>query len=139
MKDAQLGQEETSSLLNDRYVPFKPSKEKVKDARKKNIYVPTGEINALRSLRRGMSLRKEPDSDELGIPDLFGLGNQRAVNPTLPPRVDAAPTTTPNVNIQPIAPVQTASANPLTRTNPSFLGSNPIDVLKNLDIARRTG
>ena len=110
MKDAQLGEEETSSILNDRYVPFKPSKEKVKDARKKNIYVPTGDINALRSLRRGMSLRKEPDSDMLSMPNLFGLGNQRAV------ATDSA-----------------------TRTNPSFLGSSPEDILKNLDIARRTG
>ena len=73
MKDSQLGEEETRSLLNDRYVPFKPSKEKIRDARKKNIYVPIGDINSLRALRRGMSLRKEPDSEELGIPELFGL------------------------------------------------------------------
>tara|TARA_B100000963_G_scaffold85361_2_gene72980 strand:+ start:389 stop:5137 length:4749 start_codon:yes stop_codon:yes gene_type:complete len=140
MKDAQLGEEETSSLLNDRYVPFKPSKEKIKDARKKNIYVPTGDINALRSLRRGMSLRKEVDSDELSIPNLFGLGNQRAVNPELPPKVNTAPP--PNINTtSSINPIQMTNvgSSPLTRTNPSFLGSSPDDILKNLDIARRTG
>ena len=140
MKDAQLGEEETSSLLNDRYVPFKPSKEKIKDARKKNIYVPTGDINALRSLRRGMSLRKEVDSDELSIPNLFGLGNQRAVNPELPPKVNTTPP--PNINTTPsINPIQMTNvgSSPLTRTNPSFLGSSPDDILKNLDIARRTG
>ena len=140
MKDAQLGEEETNSILNDRYVPFKPSKEKIKDARKKNIYVPTGDINALRSLRRGMSLRKEVDSDELSIPNLFGLGNQRAVNPELPPKVNTTPP--PNINTTPsINPIQMTNvgSSPLTRTNPSFLGSSPDDILKNLDIARRTG
>ena len=142
MKDSQLGEEETRSLLNDRYVPFKPSKEKIRDARKKNIYVPIGDINSLRALRRGMSLRKEPDSEELGIPELFGLGNQRAVNPELPPNVNVTPApTTPVNNIPTIAPIQTTSVgtSPLTRTNPSFLGSSPDDILKNLDIARRTG
>ena len=142
MKDAQLGEEETRSLLNDRYVPFKPSKEKIKDARKKNIYVPIGDINSLRALRRGMSLRKEPDADEIGTPDLFGLGTQRAVNPVLPPNVNVAPTTTvPVNNIPAIAPIQTTDVgtSPSTRTNPSFLGSSPDDILKNLDIARRTG
>ena len=140
MKDAQLGEEETSSLLNDRYVPFKPSKEKIKDARKKNIYVPTGDINALRSLRRGMSLRKEIDSDQLSMSNLFGLGNQRAVTTQLPPKVDTTPP--PSVDTTPsFAPIQTTDVgtSPLTRTNPSFLGSSPDDILKNLDIARRTG
>ena len=142
MKNSQLGEEETRSLLNDRYVPFKPSKEKIRDARKKNIYVPIGDINSLRALRRGMSLRKEPDSDELGIPELFGLGNQRAVNPELPSNVNVTPApTTPVNNIPAIAPIQTTNVgtSPLTRTNPSFLGSSPDDILKNLDIARRTG
>ena len=139
MKDAQLGEEETSSILNDRYVPFQPSKENQR-RKKKNVYVPTGDINALRSLRRGMSLRKEPDSDDLSMPNLFGLGNQRAVNTELPPKVDTTvrPTvdTTPSIN-----PIQMTNvgSSPLTRTNPSFLGSSPDDILKNLDIARRTG
>ena len=140
MKDAQLGEEETNSILNDRYVPFKPSKEKIKDARRKNIYVPTGDINALRSLRRGMSLRKEIDSDQLSMSNLFGLGNQRAVTTQLPPKVDTTPP--PSVDTTPsFAPIQTTDVgtSPLTRTNPSFLGSSPDDILKNLDIARRTG
>ncbi len=142
MKDAQLGEEETSSLLNDRYVPFKPSKEKIKDARKKNIYVPTGDINSLRSLRRGMSLRKEPDSDELSVPNLFGLGNQRNVPTNLPePPVNNNPPA-PNTNVSSAPSFQqmtNVAASPTTRTNPSFLGSSPDDILKNLDIARRTG
>ena len=74
------------------------------------------------------------------MPNLFGLGNQRAVNTELPPKVDTTvrPTvdTTPSIN-----PMQMTNvgSSPLTRTNPSFLGSNPDDILKNLDIARRTG
>jgi len=151
MKDAQLGEEETSSVLNDRYVPFKPSKEKVKDARKKNIYVPTGDINALRSLRRGMSLRKEPDSDMLSMPNLFGLGNQRAVATQVPkPPVNNTQSPASNITQSPASNVNVSSApsfqqmtnvatDPTTRTNPSFLGSSPEDILKNLDIARRTG
>jgi hypothetical protein len=37
--------------------------------------------------------------------------------------------------------VETAQMQPsvATRTNPNFLGTNPESILKNLDIARRTG
>ena len=141
MKDAQLGKEETTSLLTDRYIPFKPSEEKILDARrKKNIFVPRGEINIQRALRRGMSLREEQQEEIDEVTSLFNIGGQ------LPVRVPEPPlTNTPQINVPSFDAVpnitQTASiqSNAATRTNPSFLGSSPDDILKNLDIARRTG
>jgi len=141
MKDAQLGKEETQSILSDRYIPFQPSNQKLIDAKnKKNIYVPRGEINILRAMRRGMSLRKEPEQQD-EVSSLFGLGNQlptKLPNST-PVNVATAPAP-PSFSVSPEM-TQTASIQPnaATRTNPSFLGSSPDDILKNLDIARRTG
>ena len=141
MKDAQLGKDEINSILNDRYIPFQPSKEKLKDARnKKNLYIPMGEINALRATRRGMSLREEEQEEVDEVSQLFGLSNQLPVKlPSVPP-TNVARNTAPSFDAFPEI-TQTASFQPNieTRTNPNFLGSNPDDILKNLDIARRTG
>jgi hypothetical protein len=145
MKDAQLGKEEINSILNDRYVPFTPSKEKIKDAQRKGVYIPMGDIYSLRAMRRGMSLRTEeplPFTEEgKGIFDMYPfneevntsatqnrqMGRQNAINSVQP----SAEEFVSNMG-------QTLRVNPEVRTNPSFLGSSPDAVLKNLDIARRT-
>ena len=76
MKDAQLGKEEINSILTDRYVPFqKPSQEKLLDARKKKrVFCSKREINIMRSMRRGISLRKEekPETPD-PVSSLFGI------------------------------------------------------------------
>ena len=141
MKDAQLGKDEINSILNDRYIPFQPSKEKLKDARnKKNLYIPIGEINVLRAMRRGMSLRQEEDEEIDEVSSLFGLTNQIPVKIPEVQSTNTPQTSTPSFDAFPDI-TQTASFQPnvATRTNPSFLGSSPDDILKNLDIARRTG
>jgi len=74
---------------------------------------------------------------------LFGLGNQRAVATQVPkPPVNNTPPPASNVNVSPPPSFQqmtNVATDSATRTNPSFLGSSPEDILKNLDIARRTG
>ena len=141
MKDAQLGNEEINSILTDRYVPFKPSQEKILEARKKkNIFVPRGEINIMRAMRRGMSLRKEekPETPD-PVSSLFGIGNQLPTDlPNVAPtNVAETEETQPSFeNITQTANIQPGAG---IRTNPSFLGGDPDSILKNLDIARRTG
>ena len=141
MKDAQLGNEEINSILTDRYVPFKPSQEKILEARKKkNIFVPRGEINIMRAMRRGISLRKEekPETPD-PVSSLFGIGNQLPTDlPNVAPtNVAETEETQPSFeNITQTANIQPGGG---TRTNPSFLGGDPDSILKNLDIARRTG
>ena len=77
------------------------------------------------------------------VSNLFGITPNQT--PTNLPNFGGAPTNvvesspTPESNF--FGNVQAASVQPSAgvRTNPSFLGSNPEDILKNLDIARRTG
>jgi hypothetical protein len=149
-KKAGLGNEETSSILNDRYIPFTPSKTKIDEARRKGIFIPQGALNSLRSLRRGMSLREEEP--------LFGLqGNENTdqlMNLFSSPKPVNKPINKSNV-VAPITQQETINidqninnimqnsfnikSNPLTRVSPTVLGSNPTDIAKNMDIARRTG
>lgn len=144
MKDAQLGKEEINSILNDIYIPFKPSREKLIDAQnKKGLYIPFGELNIMRSMRRGDSLRKEEEPETDPVSNLFGITPNQT--PTNLPNFGGAPTNVAEAESQQPEPffgnVQTASVQPSAgvRTTPSFLGSNPEEILKNLDIARRTG
>ena len=51
---------------------------------------------------------------------------------------DISSTNIPTLNIEDITPSATAKSSPQTRTNPAFLGSNPVDILKNLTIGNRT-
>jgi hypothetical protein len=147
-KKAGLGTKEISSIFNDRYIPFSPSKEKLKEARKKGILIPQSSLNSLKSLRRGMSLREEAP--------LFGLGGggdeenfmQDFYKPEKP--VIKAPVSAPapvsesrrieiNNNVDTFASNSfDVKSNPLTRVSPTVLGSNPTDIAKNMDIARRT-
>jgi hypothetical protein len=46
--------------------------------------------------------------------------------------------TVPTVNINNLVPNTATTSSAQTRTNPAFLGSNPIDILKNLTIGNRT-
>ena len=145
-KKAGLGNEEISSILNDRYVPFTPSKKKIEEARRKGIFIPQGSLNSLRSLRRGMSLREEEP--------LFGLEGNENTDQLMNLFSSPKPVIKPNV-VAPVSQQQTINidnnvsnvmqnsfnikTNPLTRVSPTVLGSNPTDIAKNMDIARRTG
>ena len=146
LKRAGLGLDETEAVLRNRYLPFTPSDKKIEEARRKGILIPQGELNRLMQLRRGMSLKPEEPlfgiegnetSDDLM--DFFSSNQQPPVQP-----VQSAPqqvVDTKNIDIDINNMVTNAfniQTNPVTRTSPTVLGSDPTSVAKNMDIARRT-
>ena len=145
-KKAGLGTEETNSILRNRYLPFTPSQKKIEEARRKGIFVPQGAINRLKSLRRGMSLKEvEPlfgiegneTSDDLM--NFFSSNQKPPVQPVQPAPQQVVDTKAMDIDINNMVSngfnIQT---NPVTRTSPTVLGSDPTSVAKNMDIARRT-
>ena len=93
----------------------------------------------MRAMRRGISLRKEekPETPD-PVSSLFGIGNQLPTDlPNVAPtNVAETEETQPSFDTTQTASIQYGAG---TRTNPSFLGGDPDSILKNLDIARRTG
>ena len=96
-------------------------------------------INRIRRNRNNIKLTPQPVKEKT-TPDIKNILNNSPVNaPDLPPMTrNVAPQQTTNV-------AQNTVNNELFRTDPrnrdiaAFLGANPEDVLKNMQIARRTG
>jgi len=139
-KRAGLGTEETNAILRNRYLPFTPSKKKVEEARRKGIRVPQGALNRLKALRRGMSLKEEP---------LFGVKGNEASDDLMnffdfsPPQSVQQESKVEQQNMDidvddMVSNSLSMKTSPVTRTSPTVLGSDPINVAKNMDIARRT-
>jgi hypothetical protein len=139
-KRAGLGTEETNAILRNRYLPFTPSKKKIEEARRKGIRVPQGALNRLKALRRGMSLKEEP---------LFGVKGNEASDDLMnffdfsPPQSVQQESKVEQQNIDidvddMVSNSLSMKTSPVTRSSPTVLGNNPIDVAKNMDIARRT-
>ena len=141
MKEKGVGRKEINSVLNDMYRSFRPNKEKRKEALRKGFDYPFSEIQDLIDATDFMSLTPvepveepvEPKKDPLDLSSL---------NITVPQVQNNQRNVTPNVQPQPLAQSSldqgiTSSAG--TRNVASFLGSNPTDIAKNMDIARRTG
>ena len=148
LKDAALGVKERNALMRDRYVPFRPSREKIIDLRKKKIQVPISLMNREFRLRNNMKLsaKKEPmDQDAIGMSAPINLDDverfnvkddseqvRGPVSPLLAPFMATRPTATNNRINAPILDV----FKPKPLVSPSILGDNPEDVLKNMQIAR---
>lgn len=144
-KKAGLGTEETNAIMRNRYLPFTPSQKKIDEARRKGIFVPQGAINRLKSLRRGMSLKEEPlfgiegneTSDDLM--DFFSSNQQPPVQPVQSAPQQVVDTKDMDIDINNmVTNAFNIQTNPVTRTSPTVLGSDPTSVAKNMDIARRT-
>jgi len=135
---AGLGNKEILALKSDRYIPYLPDKKKRKDALRNGIRIPLNAI--LRVYRNRFNTRLTPEPEKKETPDVRNILNTAPVNsPTVAPiSQNVAPEPTTNV-------VQNTINNELFRTDPrnreiaAFLGANPEDVLKNMQIARRTG
>jgi hypothetical protein len=136
---AGLGNREITSLQRDRYRPYKIDKKKRIEARRKGIKIPMNAINRIFRNRQNMRLTPEPVKEKPS-PDVRNILNNAPVNtPDLPPMTqNVVPQETINV-------AQNTINNELFRTDPrnreiaTFLGANPESVLKNMQIARRTG
>ena len=144
-KKAGLGIEETNAIMRNRYLPFAPSQKKLDEARRKGIFVPQGAINRLKSLRRGMSLKEEPlfgiegneTSDDLM--NFFSSNQQAPAQPVQPAPQQVVDTKDMDIDINNmVTNAFNIQTNPVTRTSPTVLGSDPTSVAKNMDIARRT-
>tara|TARA_B100001093_G_C26856005_1_gene1027433 strand:+ start:1672 stop:6336 length:4665 start_codon:yes stop_codon:yes gene_type:complete len=148
LKDAALGVKERSALLRDRYIPFRPSKEKLIELRKKKINVPISLINREYRLRNNIKLsakRESIDQEAVGMTKPINLDDverfnvkddseqtRGSVSPLLAPFMATRPTTTNNRINAPILDV----FKPKAPVSPAILGDNPEDVLKNMQIAR---
>ena len=137
---AGLGNREITSLQRDRYRPYKIDKKKRIEARRKGIKIPMNAINRIFRNRLNMRLTPEPVRKE-PAPDVRNILNTAPINtPELPPMTQNVVPQQQTTNV-----VQNTINNELFRTDPrnreiaAFLGSNPEEVLKNMQIARRTG
>ena len=135
--DNRLGKKEISGIMNDRYTSFTPSKEVIKNARRKGLEIPISEINDLRRIRNGMQLTPEEPIDKFDL-DNFNIQKPPAntnPKPTPPVSNNVGPVSSTPAILQPFANNATARRpNGLS----GLLGSNPEDVLKNMEVARRT-
>ena len=135
---AGLGNKEILSLKADRYIPYLPDKKKRRDALRKGIRIPLNAI--LRVYRNRFNTRLTPEPEKKEAPDVRNILNTAPVNaPTVAPvSQNVAPEPTTNV-AQNIVNDELFRTDPRNREIAAFLGANPESVLKNMQIARRTG
>lgn len=139
---ANLGNVELGSLKKDKYVPYVPDAKKLGAAKKRGIKIP---MSALRKLiRNRLNIRmtpvpKEEEPVELDVNNLLDLNKTNIPVDNVNPQPENL--TQPEVNVT----QNNRVTNELLRVAPenrevaAFLGSNPEDILKNMQIARRTG
>ena len=123
---------EVTALMQGRFVPFKPSKEIRKRVRENGNKLPMSDIFAIRNELRKLKLGAQPEPEaQVEAPRTF-----------VPKPVEQQPAAAPTSAVVPaqagVAPVPNAAAPaPTSQPDPSLLGSNPIDALKNLQIFQR--
>ena len=142
-KETNLGRKEISSILNNEYMPLKPSKETRRIIRRKGVEFPIDEILELREQREDIPL-SEFELPEIQRPDKT---SELFSTPEKTSTVSVAPVTKPvvapvNTQVQNNQQTNTAFLNPVFQpsTNTqvaSLLGGSPEDILKNLQIAER--
>lgn len=114
--------------MRGRFVPMDVSSEVKKQVRENGNRLPMSELRAIRREFRSRRLGEqvqEPQVQETRSSDLSSAAP--AQQPTSQPVAQATPTQVQ----QPVAQTQTA------QVDPTLLGSNPIDALKNQQIAAR--
>ena len=148
LKDAALGVKERSALMRDKYIPFRPSKDKMSELRKKKVRVPTSALNRAYMLRNGLKLsaKRQPlDKEAPGMfkpinldkVQRFNLMNEgEQVRGPLSPLAAPLLATRPQASENKINTPLSSIFGSTTPVSPSILGDNPEDVLKNMQIAR---
>lgn len=123
---------EVTALMQGRFVPFKPSKEIRKRVRENGNKLPMSDIFAIRNELRKLKLGAQPE------PEAQVEAPRTTVLETQPQQPAAAPTSSVVPAQAGVAPAPNAAAPaPTSQPDPSLLGSNPIDALKNLQIFQR--
>jgi len=137
---AGLGTKEIFSLKADKYIPYFPSKNKLKEARRKGLDIPFSSLTKLYRNRFGIRMTPEPEKkqEELNINNLLDLKNQNI--PTELPQPRPQNLVQPQINLtENRINTELLRPSPENRQIAQFLGGNPEDILKNMEIARRTG
>jgi len=121
--------------MNDTYRSFRPSDAKRKEAIRKGFDYPFGGIQDLIDETDFMKIT--PEDPVIQKKDPLDLSNLTIQTPEVSSNVSSEPQT---LNVSSLDRVIAPSINVAStdRTSPSLLGSNPEDIAKNMDIARRT-
>jgi hypothetical protein len=147
---AGIGKKEIFSLRADKYIPYLPSKERLGSAIRKGIKVPYSTIMRLYRKRFGMKLTPEPKkkASPATVNDFLDLTSTKSnpnfkVNPLneiqkIPEQTTQRTTEEPTINLATVTS-QLLNPSPENREIAQFLGGNPEQILKNMEIARRTG
>jgi len=112
-----------SELMKGKFVPMSVSKQIKDEVRANGNRLPMSELRAIRREFRNRRLGEPveaPDSPEVQTSEV-------QVEPTQTTQQSAAPTTAPAQPVQ-----QQGQAQPSTRTNPAFLGSDVFSAMKNM-------
>ena len=141
---AGLGKREIFSLKADKYLPYFPSKERLGLARRQGINLPISSLQKLFRNRLGIRLTPEPKklkTPTQNIREFLNLSNLPTRNDQLPqPRPQNLTQAPPTVEMS-----ENRAVNELLRPSPenrqiaAFLGGDPETIIKNMEIARRTG
>jgi hypothetical protein len=141
---AGLGKREIFSLKADKYLPYFPSKERLGLARRQGINLPISSLQKLFRNRLGIRLTPEPKklkTPTQNIREFLNLSNLPTRNDQLPqPRPQNLTQAPPTVEM-----TENRAVNELLRPSPenrqiaAFLGGDPETIIKNMEIARRTG
>ena len=141
---AGLGNREIFSLRADKYLPYFPSKERLGVARRQGVNLPISSLQKLFRNRLGLRLTPEPrelKTPKQNIREFLNLQNLPTRNDQLPqPRPQNLTQTPPTVEM-----TENRAVNELLRPSPenrqiaAFLGGDPETIIKNMEIARRTG
>jgi len=159
LKKEKLGRQEIKALLRGEYLPFTPSKEKIKEARTKGHNIPMGTLRVLEAELKRLSI--DPDYPEAVpegsftdpedrasmsapapapvLPSLAGEALRNVTLPSLMPSPQQAPAPGPTTKVPGQAvgtPVGfTYQGQPIPA---ELLGGNPEDIMKNVEIYRRS-
>ena len=136
---AGLGNKELFALKTDQYIPYMPDKKKLLEAKRKGIDIPYNAILRIYKSRFKKRLTPEPERKE-SSPDAKNILNTAPVSTDLPPVSTNTQTQVPETtNLSETVNTQLLTPDPRNREIASFLGGNPEQILKNMQIARRTG
>ena len=159
LKKEKLGREEIKSLLRGEYLPFTPSKEKIKEARKKGHNIPMGTLRVLEAELKRLSI--DPDYPEAVpegsftdpedrvsmsapapapvLPALAGEALRDVSLPSLMPAPQQAPVPGPTTKVPGQAVGTPVGFTYKGQQIPAeLLGGNPEDIMKNVEIYRRS-
>ena len=138
-EDSNLGRQELGMILKGEFSPIKPSRElyeaiykesKIRLEKRALDKLPVDEmIDIYQGLLKKSLLSGGVESIDKELP-LLPIGKNSSSSAPEIPVLDVS-------KVSPINNTATTSS-AQTRTNPAFLGSNPIDILKNLTIGNRT-